>query len=246
MVTVAVATQKGGVGKTTTAVNLAACLAERGRLVLLVDLDPQGHATAWTGGTPGPGLADVYQDGRALESLAVPSNIPGVDLVAADHAATGADRWEPLAVVALAEALGRMPAGRWSVVILDTPPNYGTLTASALLAARLVVAPVIPAPLALAGLAELRATVAKARNRNPALRLLVLPCQVRPRRRVTAAALERLTATFPGDVLPVVRDSVALTEAPGHRRAVTEYDPTGHGAEDYRAVAAALERRMRA
>jgi chromosome partitioning protein len=243
MITLAVAGRKGGVAKTTTAVSLAACLAERGRRVLLIDLDPQGHAGTWAGCDRRPGLAAVFLSGAALAPLAVPGSIPGVDVIPADPAAGGADRWDPLAVVALAGAVAALPADRWGVVILDTPPNYGTLTAAALVAAGLVVAPVEPAPLALAGLAELRDTVDRARTRNPGLRLLVLPVRVRLRRRVTTAALAKMEAFFPGDVLPTVRDSVTLTEAPGHRRAIIHHDPAGAGAADYRAVVTDLERR---
>ena len=237
---VAVANQKGGVGKTASAVNLAAALGETGERVLVVDLDPQGSASAWLG---------VEDDGaELLEALAgaaelpvVETDTPNVDLVPGGLALAGAER-RLAAVIGperlLWESLGKT-AGPWAWVFIDTPPSLGVLTINALAAAERVLVPVEAHPLGLRGVAELRRTVeAVAERLNPGVELLgVLPCRAHPRRRLHAEAMEALERAFPGRVGPMIRENVALAEAPAHGQPVTIYAPRSNGAMDYRKAA---------
>ena len=174
MRTWAVMNQKGGSGKTTTAVNLAAALGESGRRVLVVDLDPQANASSWLGVTPEPderGLLAVLTEGRALVDLVRETIAPGVDLVPASSWLVGADRalaGEPGAETILRRSLDRLPADRWDVAFLDYPPGLGLLAVSALTAATDLLVPVEASTLALAGLASLLDTVARVQDRlNP-------------------------------------------------------------------------------
>src|SRR5690554_1773526 len=139
----AVANQKGGSGKTTAAVNLAAALGELGRSVLLIDLDPQGSATAWLAGTPGRGLETVFTDNGNVRDLATPTETPGVSIVPASPFLVGLDRalaGEPGAEAILRRALSGLRG--FDLVLIDTPPTLGILAVSALVAADRVLVPV--------------------------------------------------------------------------------------------------------
>ena len=252
MFTVAVSSQKGGSGKTTTAVNLAAALGERGKRVLVLDLDPQCSASTWLG-VPGEGrgLLEVLADGAPLAALVRETSAPGVDLVPASVALVGAERLlagKVGAEVALRRAVGRLPAGRWDFLLADCPPSLGLLTVSALAACSRVLVPVEASTMALAAVEQLAATIRDAREAyNPDLKLwAVLACRVDYRtnlaREVLAALHERYGAAVLGSV---IRETVRLREAWSFAKPVTLYAPASRGAEDYRAAAAELLRRAR-
>lgn len=252
MKTLAVTNQKGGSGKTTTAVNLAAALGERGLRVLIVDLDPQASASAWLGVKDGArGLLDVFTSNVHLSDVVQPTPAAGVELVPASSWLASAEKalaGEPGAELVFRKALRRLP-GRWDYVLVDCPPALGLLTVSALAAVEEVLVPVELSPMALAGVARLVETVDLVRDRlNPELELAhLLACRVDARTTLAREVLQALREGFGEKVLDaVVRESVRIREAWGYGQPVTVYDPSGAGAEDYRAVAAELVKRHEA
>lgn len=242
MRTLAVANQKGGSGKTTSAVNLAAALAEHNRRVLLIDFDPQMSATNWLLGPAGErGLLDMLFGKLELESLITPTQISGVDVVPGSPWLVGAERsvgLEPGAEMILRCALERLPK-TWDFVLVDCPPSLGFLSISALAACREVLVPVEAHVMAMTGLASLISTVERVQERlNPDLQLgFILPCRVN-RTRLAREVVQRLHDRFGELVLQTaVRETVRLAEAPSFEKPITSYAPASTGAEDYRAVA---------
>lgn len=245
----AVTNQKGGSGKTTATVNVAAALGEMGRRVLVVDLDPQASASAWLGVKDGGrGLLDAFVGNVHLVDLVHETPAAGVELVPASSWLAGVDKamaGEPGAELVFRKALRRLP-GRWDYVLVDCPPALGLLTVSALAAVQEVLVPVELSPMALAGVARLVETVALVRDRlNPELELAhLLACRVDARTNLSREVVQALRDSFGAKVLQaVVRETVRLREAWGYCQPITTYDPTGAGAEDFRAVAAELLKR---
>ena len=252
MNTLAVVNQKGGSGKTTTTVNLAAALSEIGSQVLVVDLDPQASASAWLGSKhAGREFLEVFTDKGNLAALVRETGILGVDLVPSSTWLAGVERalaGEVGAELILREAMTAL-SEPWDFVLLDCPPSLGLLTVSALCAAREVLVPVEASSMALAGLAGVMQTVDRVRDRlNPDLAVSeILVCRVDARTNLSREVVERLRERFGKLVMnSVVRESVRLREAWSFAQPVTIYDPRGRGAEDYRdAAAELLERRRR-
>lgn len=247
--TVAVTNQKGGSGKTTTTVNLAAALAERGLKVLVLDLDPQASASAWLGSKDGGrALLDVLAGAAKLDDVVQSTPLTGVDLAPASAWLASAEKQlagEPGAELVFRKALGKA-TGRWDVALIDCPPALGLLTVSALAAADEVLVPCEPSAMALAGVARLVEMVDLVRDRlNDKLELAhVLACRVDPRTVIARDVVQALRDQFGARVFrTVVRESVRVREAFGFGQPITTYDPLGAGAEDYRAVAAELMRR---
>ena len=242
MRTLAFVNQKGGVGKTTSAVNVAAALAEEGKKVLLLDLDPQGCASAWCGvQADGKGLLEVLSGNGSLSDLVAVSAIPGVGVVPASEWLSSADRslaGEVGAETILRKAVHRLPK-RWDFLLVDCPPALGLLVVSSLVACREVFVPVEASTMALGGLARLVQTVDRVRERlNPDLRLAhILAVRVDSRTNLARDVVDRLRERF-GDLVleTVVRESVRFREAWSFGKPITTYDPKGTGAEDYRAV----------
>ena len=249
---VAFASQKGGSGKTSACVNLAAALGEKGRRVLVVDLDPQASASAWLGVKDGGrGLFDVLSGNGNLLDIVENTTAPGVELVPASSWLVGLEK--ELAGVSgvdiiLSRKLERLPAGRWDFLFLDCPPSLGLLAVSALVAAQEVLVPVEASVLALNGLAQLLHTVEVVRDRlNPGLAVShILACRVDARTNLSGEVVDRLRDRFGGLVFrAVVRESVRMKEAPSFEKPITLYASTSSGAEDFRAVAAELLKRER-
>lgn len=241
---VAVANMKGGSGKSTTAVNLAAVLAERGERVLVVDLDAQGTAGRWLGvADEGDGLLELYTQGGELSTLAKPARTAGIDVVASSarfiEAALVPHR---LAVLALRRAVAEL-GGPWAWVLIDTPPALGTVSLSGLVAAGEILVTVEASLIALAGLAAVTDAIAEARAAvDPAPRLVgVLVCRADLRQRNAREVVAAVRQVFGELALDtVITDRVALRDAVGLGLPITEYDPHGPAADDYRKLAAEL------
>ena len=243
MRTLATVNHKGGSCKTTTAVNLAAALAETGRATLVVDLDPQASASRWLGiADGGRALLDALVQGRGLDRAIRSTAVPGLEVAAASswmvtaeqHLAAG-----PQSDLRLQAAL-RASTLRWDYVIVDCPPALGLLTANALAIADELLVPVEAHFMALEGLAQLELALASARKRlNPSLRIgSIVGCRVNSRTRHGPEVVEALRARF-GDLVrqTVIRENVRLAECPSFKEPITRYDPRSTGAADYRALA---------
>ena len=246
----AVTNQKGGSGKTTTAVNLAAALGESGLQVLLVDLDPQASASAWLGYTDeSQGLLEVFTKSRPLARLVWTTETPGVQLIPSSAWLAGVDKamaGEIGGELILREAMEQL-SSPWDFVLLDCPPNLGLLTISALCAAQEILVPVEVSSMALAGLARMMRVVERVQDRlNSDLAVTeILICRADARTNLSREVVQRLRDRFEKLVMDtVIRETVRLREAWSFHQPVTSYDPCGRGAQDYRAAAAELlERR---
>lgn len=251
----AVVNHKGGVGKTTTAVNLAGALADDGHRVLVVDLDPQGSATRWL--APEGAVSELgdrpYRvlEGSLPVAEAVVRTEHGVDLLPANATLGQAARslaGEPASDAALRTALRGVPEGAYDLVLLDCPPHEGFLSANALLAATGLLIPVETRVLALQGLASLIAKIRRlgARLDRELPVVAILACRLDRRTAHAPWVAESLRgffeAEFPGVPVLEIRENVALSDAAAARVPITRYRPRATGAEDYRAVAEVVGR----
>ena len=242
------ANQKGGVGKTTTAVNVGACLAEAGERVLLIDLDPQANASSGLGVRANGSSTHDLLDGVPLSKIAHPTRFPNLDLVAAKHdlaaaavelaARDGGERY-------LADALGG-DLDPYSFVFLDCPPSFGPLTVNALAAANRAIVPVQAEYYALEGLSQLLGTINLVKARlNPYLAVAgVLLTMADGRTRLSSEVEAELRRHF-GELMftTTVPRSVRLAEAPSHGLPAIAYDRRSAGAQAYWKVAMELVER---
>ncbi len=243
MRTLTIVNQKGGAGKTTTVVNLAAALAEREKRVLVIDLDPQASASHWFRvEDSGRGLLTLFTDGTGLRNLVRPTSTPGVDLVPASRWLVGAEQLtaSQRETTPLSDQLDRLEGDSWDFVLIDCPPTLGALTVNALAAAHGLLIPVEAKVLPLHGLAQLLETLDIVRDRlNPGLRIAgILPCRVDRRTRLAREVVNDLRQRFEKLVYHVViRENVRLAECPSFGQPILEYATRSAGAEDFRRLA---------
>ncbi len=250
--------QKGGVGKTTTCVNLGAALARRGLRVLLLDMDPQANLTVHLDIRPDSVDRSIYDvlAGRATLAEAVrPTSTLGMDVVPSSLDLAGAEM-ELVSTVGreqvLKEAVDRLEAADagaaepYGFLLVDCPPSLGLLAVNALTAVREVIVPLQAEFFALQGMARLREVVGLVDKRlNPGLSILgILPSMVDSRTTLSREVLAEIRGYFGNAVFgTAIRRNVKLAEASSHGRTVFEYAPDSNGAADYAALAEEVLRR---
>ncbi len=243
---IAVTNQKGGVGKTTTSVNISAALALLGKKVLLVDMDPQAHSTISTVANPGQyekSLYDVLMSkSEKMDSIIVKSNIPGLDMAIAKISMA---KLEPSLLgefdghFRLKDALEPIK-GKYHYILIDTPPTLGLITLNALVAASAILIPIQSSYLCLEGTDDLLETIEKVRRiANPQLKVLGVLITLYDRRTNLARdVVARIRGVFGNKLFKTyISKSVKLEESPAYKESIFTYAPGSIGAEQYRQVA---------
>ncbi len=241
---IAIANQKGGVGKTTTAVNVAGEFARRGWQTLLVDCDPQGNATTSLGvrkDTLQATTYDLLMQQQPVSQVIIPSGRARYALVPADQDLAGAE----VGLTNLEQREHRLRValdslrGQYDRIVIDCPPSLGLLTLNALCAADNVLIPLQCEYLALEGLAQLKGTLDRVREGlNPSLRILgVVMTMYDGRTNLAQQVVDEVQRHFPRLVCrTLIPRSVRLSEAPSYGRLIAEYDPQGRSAQAYAAL----------
>jgi chromosome partitioning protein len=247
---IAVINQKGGVGKTTTTVNLSAALARRGHRVLVCDMDPQANLTVHLDKRPdleSNTMTNLLVEDAPIHDLVQPTSTERLSVVPSDTSLAGVEQ-------VLANRIGRETIlreaieafekrGEFDFVLLDCPPSLGVLSANALVAATHVVIPMQAEYLSLQGMAKLMEVIQLVQKRlNPALAVaLVLPCMLDSRTNLTTEVLREIEQYFGAQLAKTrIRNNVKLAEAPSFGRTIFEHAPDSNGARDYDALAAEL------
>jgi chromosome partitioning protein len=245
MSVIALANQKGGVGKTTTAINLGASLARQGKRVLIFDFDPQANSSAGLGvRAEGATTYDVVVGGADAHGAVVPTTIDGMSLVPATPDLAGAEV-ELVPMMAreyrLKRALERI-RDEYDYVLIDCPPSLGLLTVNALTAADEVIVPVQCEYLALEGLGQLTATLDLVRrNLNSSLRLRgLLLTMFDGRTNLSQQVADEVRKHFSNTFRTVIPRSVRLSEAPSHGLPIAQYDPSSRATRAYEELAEEL------
>jgi len=243
----AIANEKGGVGKTTTALSLGAALAEMQQRVLLIDLDSQANLTLGVGLRPGqaPGsIADVLLGDASLEDVSLSTDIPGLSLAPASDDLLQAERFLPVRQdyeLVLRDAIGAI--GGYDSIVLDCPPALGATTRSALGAADLLIIPTQCEFFSAFALRQVIHLVRSVRERtNPRLRYRLLLTMVDLRNAMHRSLAEEIRLAFgPAVFRSAIEIDARLRESPAFGQPITRYAPTSRGAQQYRELAAELK-----
>jgi len=240
---IAVANQKGGVGKTTTAVNLAASLALAGQQILIVDTDPQGNSTSGVGADrEGTGLYDVYSRGMSITDVIRPTGVDNLSIVASSVDLMAAE-------VELVDRTGRERIlldeinkirDNYRYILIDCPPSLGLLTLNAMVAAHTVLVPMQCEYFALEGLSSLTHTLKLVRSSfNPTLEIEgILLTMYDNRNTLSQQVADELKKHFGSKVYEtVIPRNITLAEAPSHGKPALLYDARSKGAQSYLALA---------
>jgi chromosome partitioning protein len=244
---IAVINQKGGVGKTTTTVNLGGALAMRGYRVLMLDMDPQANLTVHVDKRPdleSNTMTNLLVEDAPLAGLVQPATLPNLSVVPADTSLAGVEQVLANRIgreTILREALDAFPGAKdFDFVLFDCPPSLGVLSANALVAADHVVIPMQAEYLSLQGMAKLMEVIQLVQKRlNPQLQIAcVLPCMLDARTNLSTEVLREIDTHF-GPLLTKsrIRNNVKLAEAPSFGRTIFEHAPDSKGAKDYDAFA---------
>ncbi len=253
MIRIAVANQKGGVGKTTSAINLATALAATGWRVLLIDLDPQGNASTGLGVHQAERINSSYElltGDCSLDDAVIHTKVPKLDIIASTVDLSGAE----IELVSyeertdrLKQALDGATPGRWDICLIDCPPSLGLLTINAMVAARSLLVPLQCEFFALEGLSQLLSTVERIRARfNPDLSILGVALTMYDRRNKLTEQVAQDVRACLGKVVfeTVIPRNVRLSEAPSHGMPALIYDMRCAGSEAYIALARELIGRL--